>query len=86
MGGMAKLTVGVTPVELPLTGTTTPVIQNLGPGTVYFDADSEVAAETGLEVPVGGGYEFPRDLNLGEGVIYLVATEVGTDVRYLAVG
>ena len=81
-----KLTVGTAPVELPLGVTTTPVIQNLGPGTVYFDGSNEVTTGTGIQVPLNGSYEFPRDLGLGGGTIWLVSTEAATDVRYLAVG
>lgn len=82
-----KVTVGASePVALDLPGTATPVIQNLGPGDLYFDADPEVSTDTGIRIPVNGGYEFPRDLNLGEGSIYLIASERNTDVRYLVVG
>jgi hypothetical protein len=84
---MATLSVGVTPVKLPLAGTATPVIQNLGAGIVYFDTDPEVSTSTGLKLAVNALYEFPRDLNLGEGgAVYLVSSEAGTDVRYVVVG
>ena len=81
-----NLTVGVTPVALPEGNEATPVIQNLGPGIVYFDSDATVTVATGIRLGVGSAYEFPRDLGLGGGKLYLVSTLAATDVRYLAVG
>ena len=81
-----KVTVGVVPTQLvSLTGQTTPVLQNLGPGIIYFDHDPAVTAATGLRLGVGDTYEFPRDLVVAGGLLYAVA-DVDTDLRILVVG
>jgi hypothetical protein len=81
-----KLTVGTSPVMLPYKGHVTPMVQNLGPGNVYFDADQNVSASTGIQMQPGAVYEFPRDLSDGGGFIWLVADQAGCDVRIIRVG
>jgi len=78
-----KLTVGTTPVRLPVHGA--PVIQNLGPGVLYMDASETVDVNTGIRIPVGQAYEFTRTLEVSSGALFLVATQT-TDVRCMEVG
>lgn len=61
------------------------MIQNLGPGTVYFDAKPDVDINTGIKIPAGQAYEFVKSLDLTTGALYLVATAT-SDVRYMEVG
>ncbi len=81
-----KITVGTTPVKLPYAGRVTPMIQNLGPGNVYFDSDQNVSSATGVMLNPGAVYESPRDISIGGGTVYLVADTAGCDVRTLRVG
>lgn len=80
---MAKVTVGTTPVQLPVDVGETPAIQNLGPGVVYLDTRSNVATGTGLQIPVNTTYEWPKDITKA---VYAVADTANTDVRVLVVG
>lgn len=80
---MAKVTVGTAPVQLPVDVGETPVIQNLGPGVLYLDTRSNVAAGTGLKIPVDSAYEWPKDLTK---TVYAIADAANTDVRVLVVG
>ena len=36
------------------------IVQNLGPGDVYFGYTDDVAVASGIKIATGGGYEFPR--------------------------
>lgn len=81
-----KITVGTSAVSLGLDSSSTPVIQNLGPGNVYIDSTDQVTTSTGLKLGVGDVYEFLRDLNQAGGEIFLVADAGNTDVRYVVVG
>lgn len=81
-----KLVIGTEPVMLPYKGHVTPMLQNLGPGIVYFDADPDVAPDTGIQMQVNTVYEFPRDLSNGGGGIWLVADTADCDVRIIRVG
>lgn len=81
-----KISVGTSPVQLPYKGHVTPMIQNLGPGNVYFDAAPDVSISTGLMMTPGAVYEFPRDLSDGGGFIWLVADQDDCDVRIIRVG
>lgn len=80
---MAKATVGLAAVALPVDVGETPVIQNLGPGVLYLDTRPNVTPATGLQVPVNSAYEFPNDVTRQ---VYAVATMAGTDVRIMIVG
>lgn len=75
-----KLTVGATPVQLPYKGNVTPLLQNLGPGKVYFDNSPTVTTSTGIEMVVGAVYEWPGDLGGGGGIVWLVSDGT-SDVR-----
>lgn len=82
-----KITVGTTPVSLAVDATSTPVIQNLGPGVLYLDNNAALTAATGLQLAVGDSFEFPGDLTYAGSVgIYMLASVAGTDVRVLVVG
>lgn len=61
-----------------------PVIQNLGPGTVYLDTDGDVDATSGLKIDPGAVYEFP--ISGGNMGIWIVASEANTDVRVIELG
>jgi hypothetical protein len=62
------------------------MLQNLGPGLVYFDNDPDVSIETGIQMSVGAVYEFPRDVSIGGGLVWLVADQDDCDVRSMRVG
>jgi hypothetical protein len=79
---MAKVTVGTTPVALPVDRGETPIIQNLGPGVVYLDTRSNVSTGTGLQVAVNSAYEWPTDVT---SAVYAVADVADTDVRIMVV-
>lgn len=88
---MSSLTVGTsTPVQLPMGGSATPLMQNLGPGTIYWANDPAVTvaagAHAGVALAVNAMYQFPSDLSGGAGAIYLISSASATDVRILAVG
>jgi hypothetical protein len=78
---MAAITVGTQAVELDTTSFRNPVIQNLGPGQLYFDW-VPVTAATGFKLMVGAVYEFPRTMPRGHKV-YLIASAPNTDVRVI---
>jgi hypothetical protein len=81
---MSAISVGTTPVKLSAAvGRAKVIIQNLGPGTLYFDLDAAVAPETGIKIPADSGYEFYSSLG-DTGDLYLVSSAT-SDVRYLAV-
>lgn len=83
---MAKLTVGVTPVEVPRSGPGRPVIQNLGPGTVYLDTDNDgVTTGDGLRLEPGDAFEFTHAASYETGV-WLVSDTADTDVRVIVMG
>jgi hypothetical protein len=79
---MPNLTAGTTAVPLPaVRGPVT--VQNLGPGTVYYDADPAVTTGTGVRLSVGE----IRQLSIAAvGALYLISSQASTDVRYLAAG
>ena len=82
---MAAITVGATDVvEFDMAGMTNPVIQNLGPGVVYFGIEPDVDDDTGVQLAVGAAYEFRRVFGDGD-VIYLISSQSATSVRTLVV-
>lgn len=80
-----KLTVTTTAVQLPTDNASTPFLQNIGPGTLYFDHSPTVTTGSGCKLAPGDSYEFPHDLGIGGGALYLIA-DATTEVRFLAVG
>ena len=81
-----KLTVGTVPVRVPITARQRPLIQNLGPGVIYFDNAQTVSADASIKMDVGVVYEFPADLGEGVGALWVVADQAGCDLRYTQVG
>ncbi len=80
-----QMTVGTSAVRLNAPASSTPIVQNLGPGSIFI-GDSTVTVATGIKLGPGDVYEFLRDLSQSFGSLYLVADAAGTDVRYLVVG
>lgn len=76
---------GVQRERLPVRGTNTPMLQNLGPGTVYMGGP-DVTVDDGVLLPVDATYEFPRDLGAGGGALWLVADQPDTEIRYMVLG
>lgn len=81
-----KISVGVAAVKLPILDDQTALVQNLGTGVVYVDADPAVTAATGVQIPVNGSILFDKDMNKAGGALYLISTIAATDVRYMIVG
>lgn len=63
-----------------------PIIQNLGPGTLYLGTAQADLDTKGLEMPEGAVYELPATLIEGAGQIWLLASVDDCDVRILNVG
>ncbi len=83
---MSALTVGTDPVEVvDAVGRGRPIIQNLGPGKVYFDFDEDVSVDSGIELPVGAAFEFSQDVG-PDGALFVVADQADTDVRVTVLG
>lgn len=82
------MTIGTTAVKLPFGPADRPVIQNLGPGDLYFGSNDGVGIYTGIKLVVGAGYEFPATLSAipAWDEVWVVASEEGTDVRIANVG
>ena len=68
------------------TATMQPIIQNLGPGTLYIGQTSSSLTTEGLQLPVGGVYEFPKTLVEGAGEVWIQASTATCDVRIINVG
>lgn len=62
-----------------------PIIQNLGPGNVYFDSQPGVTAASGVKLVVGATYEFAEMLGDETG-LSLIADAANTDVRIIVMG
>jgi len=65
---------------------TRPIVQNLGPGTLWLGTSSTTLETYGIKLPVNAVYELPAELILGAGAIYLKATDGNCDVRIINVG
>lgn len=79
-----QITVGTAAVAIPSFGRGRLLIQNLGPGVVYFDTKGSVSVSTGLKLPVGAVYESASP-SAGDDV-RLIADAANTDVRYVRIG
>lgn len=77
-----KVMVGLTATSVDKGGRGRPLIQNLGPGTVYLDTDQDATVSDGLQLSVGDVYEFPGG-GSSETVISLISTIDATDVRII---
>jgi hypothetical protein len=67
-------------------GNQAPIIQNLGPGTLYVGSTSSNLTTEGLQLPVGAVYEFPTTMVEGAGAVWIQASGANCDVRILNVG
>lgn len=79
-----KINLGLTPQKLS-SSRARPVIQNLGPGTVYLDTDGDVDIDSGFQIVTGAVYEFPAPGGRSKGVWIMADTE-DTDVRVVEMG
>jgi hypothetical protein len=68
------------------TATMQPIIQNLGPGTLYVGTSSTNLTTEGLQLTVGAVYEFPKVLVDGAGAVWMQASGANCDVRIINVG
>lgn len=68
------------------TGDAQPVVQNLGPGTLYIGSQNNDLPTNGLELPVGAVYEYPAKMVEGAQYLWLHAVGGNCDVRLLNVG
>jgi hypothetical protein len=80
------LTVEAGPVNTGLDGTVRPIIQNLGPGTLYFGPFQNNLLTEGLVLPAGKAYEFPATLVEGSDSLWLQAGTDSCDLRIILVG
>jgi len=83
---MASITVAQGAYQAPYYATHQPVIQNLGPGTLYIGAVSTNILTEGLQLLPGAVYEFPAIVQDGVGAIWVQAETATCDVRFLNVG
>ena len=63
-----------------------PIVQNLGPGTLYLGTGSADLTTKGLKLPVNAVYELPATLMEGAGQLFLRADGGNCDVRIINVG
>lgn len=78
--------VGTIPMDITaFIGRVRPVIQNLGPGDLYVDTDTEASIEGSIKIAVGVIWEFQAAIGEGD-TLSLVATQEDTDVRLMGMG
>jgi hypothetical protein len=70
------------PVRLPFTGADRPLVQNLGPGTVYLGRSATNLVATGIQLEDGDGFEFGTLDNAG-GELWVIAVGESADVRVI---
>ena len=63
-----------------------PIVQNLGPGTLYLGTGSADLTTKGLKLPINAVYELPATLMEGAGQVFLRADGGNCDVRIVNVG
>jgi hypothetical protein len=83
---MATITVAQGAFNTGYTATQMPIIQNLGPGTLYLNTVSTNISTDGLQLPVGAVYEFPKVVQDGAGAVWIQAIGGDCDVRIINVG
>jgi len=66
--------------------TSRPIIQNLGPGTLYIGNIKETLVDEGLQIKPNCAYEVPAPLIEGFVSLYIQADQTSCDVRILNVG
>lgn len=74
------------PVKPSLSRTARPIVQNLGPGTLYLNTSSQNVVAEGIKMEYMAVYEFPTALVEGPGEIWFAADGDTCDVRILNVG
>lgn len=79
-----QIILGTTPHAIGDADRTRLLIQNLGPGIVYFNTEEEVTTTNGFQIAVNGAYEFPTPSALD--TVSIVASAPDTDVRVLRIG
>lgn len=67
-------------------GSMRPVIQNLGPGTLYLGTSNTSLTSRGIALPVNAVYELPAILSEGAAQVWLAASGGNCDVRIINVG
>ena len=70
----------------PFNAASRPVIQNLGPGTLYIGTSATGITTKGIQVVTDAVYELPATLVEGSGKIFIAASGDSCDVRILNVG
>ena len=80
------LTTGQGAVKTDFIGSDQPIIQNLGPGTLYVGPSATNLLTTGLYLPVNAVYEYPATLVQGGAEVWLQADVDTCDVRIINVG
>jgi hypothetical protein len=73
-------------VNTGFSGTTQPIIQNLGPGNIYLGTTSVNLSTTGIYMPPGSVYELPATLVEGAKELFIQTDGDLTDVRIINVG
>ena len=76
-------TIGTTSTTLVSKGQPV-VIQNLGPGTIYFDFETEATVEDGFKLNVNELYETPG--GAAKMPFSVISTEADTDIRWNRLG
>jgi hypothetical protein len=76
-----RLIIGPEPVRVIPPPTAKPILQNLGPGLLYYDTDDSISADTSIRMPVGSVYEFAESFTRSGSGLWLVADTADTDVR-----
>lgn len=66
--------------------TSRPIVQNLGPGTLYLGTAATDIATKGLKLPVNAVYELADVLVEGAQQVFLRAVDDDCDVRIINVG
>jgi hypothetical protein len=74
------------PVDTGLGGTQRPIIQNLGPGTLYVGSSPSNLINSGIKLVVNAAFEYPDTLVSGPGKVFIQADENDCDVRIQNVG
>lgn len=81
---MTQISVGTTPVQLPVQGSQFVLIQNQSTNDLYVDTDPAVTSSTGYHVAASGGtLSLPSP---GRASYYAVASADGSDVRLVILG
>lgn len=79
-----QIIVGTSAQKVVSGGRQRPVVQNLGPGTIFLDTEGSVTPTTGIKIPVGWTYEFPTSGS--EDDIWIISDTASTDVRVIQIG